>query len=775
MADLISQLENHISGLRSALQQSDNRQIDRECQSLETILLENDDYQFVGNERLLAEADDLLTQAFGESAADILTGLRKHLARLRVIHDKFYAVLDPQVDLETLLLDHLSHWPTIESEIESSFTDTDKARLHETRTSGDSGQKLKNFFEVYLAHLREQGQNEIVINIEAIIRQALEGFRYLCNWQTYVLFVSGGNGQVYGIKASILANGEGKIESFNNVGDKMEKAARRALGYIHQLHPHTRKWDFRWEIARDDIPFDGQSIGLGLALILLSQVEKLDIDTYTAFTGCVDDQGNVKRIENLQEKLQAAQRLGIRRVFIPQENAEDCESVVGLEITAVTSVQEAKQRLQNRSYLQESTSLERLAQNKIQLLETELKQKNIRKVSQKTQNDSCIRVEFSDGRDTIVLLVYHAQQIKPVSQGKSTPLKRIVEIECDKIFGSRVPQAATSQSGKPETRRYKVWESQLQHKLEQHLINRGDSVQEEETNCRYRIRITKGGQTVFVRQFTNGTLTVAGSPPLLDEVDDDVRSVANIPAPQVGSKEVPQSKNQQTQLAKIEGIGEAWIGTDEAGKGDYFGPLVGAAVFVDEPIVVQLRENGVKDSKALSDKRNRELAAEIHRICGKRAQVVTILPERYNTLYADFQREGKNLNWLLAWAHTRALENILVEYPQEQIAVVVDKFGDEHLVQGKLLSQARKTKLNLVQVPKAETNIAVAAASILARAHFLRSLARMSEQYGIEFPKGSSDPQIIRIGKQIVERQGEDELRKVAKWHFATTRKILGQ
>ena len=772
MADLISQLENHISSLRSALLRSDNRQIDRECQSLETILLENNDYQFVGNERLLAEVDNLLSQAYGESSTDFLDGLRKHLAHLRAIHDKLYAVLDPQVDLETLLLDRLSHWPTLETEIECSFSDTSKARLHEARTNGDSGQKLKTFFEVYLAHLREQGQHETVINIETIVRQALEGFRHLCNWQANVLFVSGGQGQVYGIKASILANGDGRIESFNNVGDEMETAARRALGYIHQLHPQTRKWDFRWEIARDDIPFDGRSVGLGLTLILLAGVENLDIDPYTAFTGSVDDQGNVKRIEYLKEKLQAAQKLGIRRVFIPQENVEDCEAVNGLEITAVASVLEAKQKLQNRSYQQESTNLERLAQNKIQQLETELKQKNIRKVSQKSQTGSCIRVEFSDGRDTAILLVHHAQQIKPVPQGKDTPLKRIVEAECDKVFGPRVAQAITGQPGKPETRKYKVWENQLQHKLEQHLINRGDSVREEEKNCHYRIRITKGGQTVFVRQFTNGTLTVAGSPPLLDEVDDDVRSVANIS----DSQEIPQpKKNQQTQLTQIEGIGEAWIGTDEAGKGDYFGPLVGAAVFVDELIASQLREKGVRDSKALSDKRNRELAAEIHRICGKRAQVVAILPERYNTLYADFQREGKNLNWLLAWAHTRALENILVEYPQEQITVVVDKFGDEHLVQGKLLSQARKTKLNLVQVPKAETNIAVAAASILARAHFLQSLARMSDQYGIEFPKGSSDPRIIQIGKQIAARQGEDGLRKVAKWHFATTRKILGQ
>ena len=102
-----------------------------------------------------------------------------------------------------------------------------------------------------------------------------------------------------------------------------------------------------------------------------------------------------------------------------------------------------------------------------------------------------------------------------------------------------------------------------------------------------------------------------------------------------------------------------WIGTDEAGKGDYFGPIVGAAVMVDQKIADQLSKIGVKDSKELSDNRNKELAVQISSICGKHAQVVMIPPAKYNALYEQFQKEGKNLNTLLAWVHTRALEDIL--------------------------------------------------------------------------------------------------------------------
>jgi ribonuclease HIII len=126
---------------------------------------------------------------------------------------------------------------------------------------------------------------------------------------------------------------------------------------------------------------------------------------------------------------------------------------------------------------------------------------------------------------------------------------------------------------------------------------------------------------------------------------------------------------------------------------------------------------------------------------------------------------------LLAWAHSRALENILTEYPQQQITVLVDKFGNEQVVKDKLMERGKR--VNLVQLPKAEANVAVAAASILARAQFLQVMAQLSERYNVQLPKGSSDPRVIEVGKQIVAQHGKGELRKVAKLHFVTTQKIV--
>ena len=197
-------------------------------------------------------------------------------------------------------------------------------------------------------------------------------------------------------------------------------------------------------------------------------------------------------------------------------------------------------------------------------------------------------------------------------------------------------------------------------------------------------------------------------------------------------------------------------------------------VLVDKQMAALLEGLGVKDSKNLTDHRNIELAAQISRVSGARSQVGIIPPLRYNSLYEQFQKEGKNLNTLLAWAHTRALENILEKFPRERITVLVDKFAPEEYIQSKLLAESRQANLNIVQLPKAEANIAVAAASIMARAQFLQSLDELSKQYGTQLPKGSSDPRIIDIAKQIVSRYGKNELAKIAKLHFRTSAKVLG-
>jgi len=211
------------------------------------------------------------------------------------------------------------------------------------------------------------------------------------------------------------------------------------------------------------------------------------------------------------------------------------------------------------------------------------------------------------------------------------------------------------------------------------------------------------------------------------------------------------------------------IGTDESGKGDYFGPLVSAGVYVDNEIEKKLTHLGIRDSKKLSDKRNIELALKIKQICQGKFAIIEISPDKYNDLYEQFQKEKKNLNTLLAWGHAKAIEEIL--YNNKCKKAIADQFADEKYILGKLQENGKKIKL--IQMHKAEQNIAVAAASILARARFLNKLSQLSNEYKIELPKGASD-KVIKIGKVFINKNNQKELRKVAKIHFKITNKIIG-
>jgi len=204
------------------------------------------------------------------------------------------------------------------------------------------------------------------------------------------------------------------------------------------------------------------------------------------------------------------------------------------------------------------------------------------------------------------------------------------------------------------------------------------------------------------------------------------------------------------------------IGTDESGKGDYFGPLVVAGVYLADGQEDALLELGVKDSKRLSDNRVRNLSSLIKK--GYTHSIVAIGPERYNALYSKLQ----NLNRLLAWAHARAIENIMEEVPCS--LAVTDQFGDKAYVINALMTKGKT--LELIQKPKAEEDPAVAAASILARAEFLTRLFFLSKEIGLDLPKGSS-PRSEEAGLELVKLHGSQILERVAKKHFKLTDRIL--
>jgi ribonuclease HIII len=205
------------------------------------------------------------------------------------------------------------------------------------------------------------------------------------------------------------------------------------------------------------------------------------------------------------------------------------------------------------------------------------------------------------------------------------------------------------------------------------------------------------------------------------------------------------------------------IGIDEAGKGDYFGPLVVAACYSDKSIDSEFSRFGLRESKRVSDSRVFTLERSIKKAASH--SIVAIGPERYNELHSKM----RNLNRLLAWGHARALENLLAEV--NPLEVVADQFGDVRFIEKALMKKGKGVKLT--QRTKAEEIPAVAAASILARAEFLRRLRRLSEEHAFEFPKGAGQP-VDEAAKRFVAARGREELAKIAKVHFKNTKRIPG-
>lgn len=205
------------------------------------------------------------------------------------------------------------------------------------------------------------------------------------------------------------------------------------------------------------------------------------------------------------------------------------------------------------------------------------------------------------------------------------------------------------------------------------------------------------------------------------------------------------------------------IGSDESGKGDYFGPLVIAAVCVrDADDEKFLRDLGVRDSKRVSDKRCMEAAASLRRRLPH--AVVQIGPARYNELY----RRIGNLNRLLGWAHARALEDVARLCPAATLAVT-DKFGDDAYVEQCLMARGRR--LRLCQRVRAEDDVAVAAASLVARAVFLERLKWLEREAGFPLPKGAAAG-VEEAARRVLQAEGREGLARLVKLHFRTTERL---
>jgi len=210
------------------------------------------------------------------------------------------------------------------------------------------------------------------------------------------------------------------------------------------------------------------------------------------------------------------------------------------------------------------------------------------------------------------------------------------------------------------------------------------------------------------------------------------------------------------------------IGVDESGKGDFFGPMVIASAYVDKALTEPMREIGVKDSKKItSDKRILEIAREIRKLLVNRFTLIQISPSKYNQLYSKM----RSVNAMLAWGHARAIENMLEILPDCPRAIS-DQFGSKEQVQRALMHRGRK--IELIQQHRAESDLAVAAASILAREAFVLGIQRLGVEYGVKLPKGASD--MVQVAAvELIKKHSPSVLLSTAKCHFRTTDAVLAR
>ena len=214
------------------------------------------------------------------------------------------------------------------------------------------------------------------------------------------------------------------------------------------------------------------------------------------------------------------------------------------------------------------------------------------------------------------------------------------------------------------------------------------------------------------------------------------------------------------------------IGVDESGKGDFFGPLCIAGVYVNESVIAAWKDLGIRDSKNISsDKKISDLAEIIRQTPGCVVDSVVVGNEAYNRLYTKM----KCVNTLLAWGHARVIENLMGKRYQMNpppVKAISDQFAaSKSVIEKALMKEGRG--IQLVQRHKAEEDIAVAAASILARDAFVKGLAKLEKDFSMKLPKGASAA-VDAAAKQFVDERGAGELQKVSKLHFRTALRAQG-
>lgn len=210
------------------------------------------------------------------------------------------------------------------------------------------------------------------------------------------------------------------------------------------------------------------------------------------------------------------------------------------------------------------------------------------------------------------------------------------------------------------------------------------------------------------------------------------------------------------------------IGSDEAGTGDYFGPMTVVAAYVKKEQIPLLKELGVRDSKDLTDQKIISLAQQLIKITPY--SLLVLHNEKYNT----FQERGMTQGKMKALLHNKAILNVLNKLsPEKPDGILIDQFVEKNTYYKHIANEKAIANENVYFSTKGEgVHVAVAAASIIARYAFLKQMDKLSETVGMTIPRGAGK-QVDIAAASIIKKHGVKGLHSIAKTHFANTEKAL--
>ena len=698
----------------------------------------------------------------------------EHLQRIgerttlvKQVNDFFFALIDKDSSADEILecLSLLIDIPdTAAAELRST------QQLSKIRHANEPSHKKIETFIHYLTHdlvfdlgEKEQGIHAVLSWLKK--HESLAGPNALLVHKVY------GSGTVVPLQIQ-LHDGNGGIKCLVPGCEHFEKAIERAKEALVAVNLIRQTRDVAFSLNITEAQYLGDSIALAAAMGMYAKEQGIPIDPYTAFTGNVNLEGEkfrITAIKGIDAKLEAARLAGCRRVFIPQENYPELtqDNFRDLQIHPVDTILDVLLGMQKPN---DPLPEESLQERKIYVLRSYCTQ-NGWHLSEPRSIQTALQFTISPPRPPeLTVNIYDTGSHTP-KKTDSQELQKLLD-GLNKLDQLRIPMQSINE-------KLLVKDEETQTLVQKALDALNPTSQKSEQYCKFSYTFQAENEKVTIKQYDSGKLIFQGrAGELYHKILSTVVTTynrnhpgANLSVDEYIKFEIQDQASTTRALEKtvLQTIAFPHIGTDESGKGDYFGPMVVAGVWTDESQKNKLETLGVRDSKQLSDKRCRELAGRIRELCRGRYHVVEISPAKYNTLYEDFKKEGKNLNHLLAWGHARAIESLLEKRPCSW--AIADQFGDEHYILSKLMDKGKKVEL--IQTHKGERYTAVAAASILARDRFLTRLEELSKEYEIDLPKGASDA-VVSSAKQFVAYKGPENLAMVGKLHHKTTKKILG-